>query len=38
VYGVTDIPSESQVALYQRPLFWGVIVAAAFAIVNVIFW
>ncbi len=26
VYGVTEIPSESQVALYQRPLFWGVIV------------
>ncbi len=38
VYGATDIPSESQVALYQRPIFWGVIVAAAFAIINVIFW
>jgi solute:Na+ symporter, SSS family len=38
VYGVTDIPSEAQVALYQRPLFWGVIVAAAFLIINVIFW
>jgi SSS family solute:Na+ symporter len=38
VYGVTEIPSESQVALYQRPLFWGVIVAAAFAIINIIFW
>jgi solute:Na+ symporter, SSS family len=38
VYGVTDIPSESQVALYQRPLFWGVIVAVVFAIINIIFW
>ncbi len=38
VYGVTDIPSEGQVPLVHRPLFWGVVVAAAFAIVNVIFW
>ncbi|MGB2627866.1 MAG: sodium:solute symporter family protein [Candidatus Acidiferrum sp.] len=38
VYGVTDIPSEGQVALIQRPLFWGVVVAVAFLIVNVIFW
>ncbi len=38
VYGVTDIPSEGQVSLIQRPLFWGVVVAVAFLIVNVIFW
>ncbi|HMD42533.1 MAG TPA: sodium:solute symporter family protein [Candidatus Acidoferrum sp.] len=38
VYGVTDIPSEGQVPLVHRPLFWGAVVAAAFAIVNVIFW
>jgi SSS family solute:Na+ symporter len=38
VYGVTDIPSEGQVPMVQRPLFWGVVVAVAFLIVNVIFW
>jgi SSS family solute:Na+ symporter len=38
VYGVTDIPSEGQVSLVQRPLFWGVVVAVGFLIVNVIFW
>ncbi|HEY2118675.1 MAG TPA: sodium:solute symporter family protein [Candidatus Acidoferrum sp.] len=38
VYGVTDIPSEGQVPLIHRPLFWGAIVAVAFLLVNVVFW
>jgi SSS family solute:Na+ symporter len=38
VYGVTDIPSEGQVPLIHRPLFWGVVVAVAFLLVNAIFW
>jgi SSS family solute:Na+ symporter len=38
VYGVTDIPSEGQVPLVHRPLFWGAVVAVAFLLVNVIFW
>jgi SSS family solute:Na+ symporter len=38
VYGVTDIPSEGQVPLIHRPLFWGAVVAVAFLLVNVIFW
>jgi SSS family solute:Na+ symporter len=38
VYGATDIPSEGQLSLVQRPLFWGVVVAIMFLIVNVIFW
>jgi SSS family solute:Na+ symporter len=38
VYGVTDIPSEGQVPLIHKPAFWGVVVAALFVLVNVIFW
>jgi SSS family solute:Na+ symporter len=38
VYGVTDIPSEGQLSLVRRPIFWGVVVALGFAIVNIIFW
>jgi SSS family solute:Na+ symporter len=38
VYGATEIPSEGQLSLVQRPLFWGVVVAAAFVVINVIFW
>jgi SSS family solute:Na+ symporter len=38
VYGVTDIPSEASVAVYQRPWFWAVVVAALFMVVNVVFW
>jgi SSS family solute:Na+ symporter len=38
VYGVTDIPSEGQLPLVQKPVFWGVVVAVLFLLVNVIFW
>ena len=38
VYGVTEIPSEGQVAIYQRPLFWAAIVATVFFVINIIFW
>jgi solute:Na+ symporter, SSS family len=38
VYGVTDIPSEASVPVYQRPWFWGVIVTGLFVVVNVVFW
>jgi solute:Na+ symporter, SSS family len=38
VYGVTDIPSEASVPVYQRPWFWGVVVAGLFIVVNVVFW
>jgi SSS family solute:Na+ symporter len=38
VYGVTEIPSEGQVPLVHKPVFWGVVVAALFVLVNVIFW
>jgi SSS family solute:Na+ symporter len=38
VYGVTDIPFESFVPVYQRPWFWAVVVSVFFVIVNVVFW
>jgi SSS family solute:Na+ symporter len=38
VYGVTAIPAEDAVPLYYRPVFWAVVVALGFVIVNVVFW
>jgi solute:Na+ symporter, SSS family len=38
VYGVTDIPTEEQVPIYQRPAFWAVAVAIVFVALNIIFW
>ncbi|MBV9765927.1 MAG: sodium:solute symporter family protein [Acidobacteriaceae bacterium] len=38
VYGATEIPSEGNLPLIHRPVFWASIVAVIFVIVNVIFW
>jgi len=38
VYGATQIPSEAQVPLYERPAFWAAVVAIVFAVLNIIFW
>jgi SSS family solute:Na+ symporter len=38
VYGYTQVPSEGGLPVYQRPLFWAVVVAAVFVVLNVIFW
>jgi len=38
VYGVTPIPHEDDVALWQRPVFWAVVVAAVFVILNIWMW
>jgi solute:Na+ symporter, SSS family len=38
VYGATAIPHESEVPLYQRPVFWAAVVATVFVILNIIFW
>ncbi len=38
VYGCTELPSEDHLKLYQRPIFYAVIVALVFAILNIIFW
>ena len=38
VYGCTDIPSEGQYPLYQRPIFWAGVIAVVFVILNILFW
>jgi len=38
VYGCTVIPSEGHLPVWQRPIFWAGIVAAAFIALNIIFW
>src|ERR1700732_5344070 len=38
VYGLTSIPHEEKVSIWHRPLFWGVIVAIVFVILQIIFW
>ncbi|MGA8865381.1 MAG: sodium:solute symporter family protein, partial [Candidatus Sulfotelmatobacter sp.] len=38
VYGFTEIPSESDVAFYQRPIFWAGVVGVVFVALNIIFW
>jgi SSS family solute:Na+ symporter len=38
VYGCTEIPSEDQAPLYERPMFWAVIVIVVFLILQIIFW
>jgi SSS family solute:Na+ symporter len=38
VYGCTELPSEGDLRLYQRPIFWAAIVAVVFVILNIIFW
>jgi solute:Na+ symporter, SSS family len=38
VYGVTAIPHEAVVPLYERPVFWAVVVAVVFVVLNILFW
>jgi solute:Na+ symporter, SSS family len=38
VYGYTKIPSEGDMPIYQRPIFWAGVVGLVFVILNVIFW
>ena len=38
VYGATVFPAEEQVPLFQRPLFWTVVVIVIFFALNIIFW
>src|SRR5690348_5148564 len=38
VYGCTEIPSEHELKLTQRPIFWAGVVCAVFLLLNVIFW
>ncbi len=38
VYGLTPVPGEGHLPLYQRPVFWAVLVAVVFAALNIVFW
>ncbi len=38
VMGLTDIPSVGDLPFYEKPLFWAGVVAAAFVVLNIIFW
>jgi len=38
VYGATEIPSEGNLPLIKRPVFWAGVVFVVFVILNVIFW
>jgi SSS family solute:Na+ symporter len=38
VYGCTAIPSEGEVPMYQRPLFWAGVVFIGFLALNFYFW
>jgi SSS family solute:Na+ symporter len=38
VYGCTELPSEGHLPLWKRPIFWAGVSAAAFVILQVVFW
>jgi len=38
VYGLTPIPKTEHVTIFHSPIFWGVVVAAAFVVLQIIFW
>ena len=38
VYGVTAIPRETDMPLYQRPVFWAVVVSVVFVVFNILVW
>jgi SSS family solute:Na+ symporter len=38
VYGVTPIPHEGDVPLWQRPVFWGAVAFVVFVVFNIYVW
>ncbi|HMK31170.1 MAG TPA: sodium:solute symporter family protein [Terriglobales bacterium] len=38
VYGVTALPHEPDVPLYERPAFWAAVVGIVFVVLNLVFW
>lgn len=38
VYGCTEIPSEGDIPMYRKPMFWAVIVAMGLVILNIVVW
>jgi SSS family solute:Na+ symporter len=37
VYGLTALPSESDLPLFKRPIFWAVVVALVLIVMNLVF-
>jgi solute:Na+ symporter, SSS family len=38
VRGCTEIPSEGDLPLYKRPIFWATVIFVVFIALNIIFW
>jgi solute:Na+ symporter, SSS family len=38
VYGVTPIPHDGATTIWQKPIFWAIVVIVIFFILNLIFW
>jgi SSS family solute:Na+ symporter len=38
VYGVTPIPQEADVPMWERPIFWAIVVAVVFVVLNILVW
>jgi SSS family solute:Na+ symporter len=38
VYGATEVPSEGDLPVYHRPIFWAAIIILVFFVLNIIFW
>ncbi len=38
VYGVTPIPDDGAKTIWQKPIFWAVVVIVVFFILNLMFW
>ncbi|MGA3027346.1 MAG: sodium:solute symporter family protein [Bryobacteraceae bacterium] len=38
VYGLTELPREHDLTIWQKPIFWASVVAVVFVILNIIFW
>jgi SSS family solute:Na+ symporter len=38
VYGVTPIPHDGSKTIWEKPIFWTVVVIIVFFILNLLFW
>ena len=38
VYGVTPIPDDGATTIWQKPMFWAIVVIVVFFILNLMFW
>ena len=38
VYGYSEVPSEGEMPLFKRPIFWAGVVLIGFIVLNIYFW